>query len=64
MNRTVLVLGAHLYCIGWHDHVGCYAKRNNNEKLKLYESWRRMNPDRSFKIHETLKIHESLEIHL
>ena len=22
--------------IGWHDHVGCYAKNKNNKKLKLY----------------------------
>ena len=24
-------------CIGWHDHVGCYAKKKNNKQLKLYE---------------------------
>ena len=25
-------------CIGWHDYVGCYAKKKNNEKVKVYES--------------------------
>ena len=24
-------------CIGWHDHVGCYAKEKNNKKPKLYD---------------------------
>ena len=24
---------------GWHDHVGCYTKRKNKKKLKLFESW-------------------------
>ena len=35
-------------CIGCHDHVGCYAKKKNNKKLKIYNS---------------LEIYESLEIH-
>ena len=22
-------------CLGWHDHLGCYAKKKNSKKLKL-----------------------------
>ena len=47
-------------CIGWHDHVGCYAKKNNNEKLKLYES---VEMYESLEIRESLEIYESFETH-
>ena len=35
-------------CIGWHRHVGCYAKKKNTEKLKFNDFLRFMNPLRFF----------------
>ena len=40
-------------CIGWHDHVGCYAKKNNKKKFKPFET---------LEIYGFLEICESFEI--
>ena len=47
-------------CIGWHDYVGCYAKKKNNKKLKLFDS---LEIHESFEFNEFFHIHESLKIH-
>ena len=51
-------------CIGWHDHVGCYAKKNNNKKFKLdfWEIYEFLEIREFIEIHECIEIHVSFEI--
>ena len=46
--------------IDWRDHLGCYVKKKNNEKLKFYES---LEMYEYFKIHEYLDNREYFEIY-
>ena len=54
-------------CIGWHDHVGCYATKKHNKKLKIYEFldiYESLKIRRSFEMtHESFELHKSSNIH-
>ena len=51
-------------CVGWHDHVGCYAKKKNNENLydslEMYES---LEIHGSFEIYTSFEMHDFFEVH-
>ena len=49
-------------CISWHNHISCYAKKKNNNKL--YEAWQiyeSLEIRKSFEIYESYEIYEFFE---